>query len=773
MNNTDKASQPDLTLSAGAPEEHLSGPASAPPRFLSFRSIPLKICLATLLFESVFLLLLGIYFIGAFNREIDQAVENKLAQLSILMSQQALNYHKVGDLKLMGQLIREEVTEAFIINPDGTVLFTANPDKQGKSYRSLLRSQELSLPFQAFNTFKLIRYQDRNNNQVIASLAPLTLEDLFFGNLFIRISANHIQEKKSALLLLFLAGSIIVLALTLLAEAIFIHQLFIPRIKKASLALAEIERNRALGNRAIPTGPMDQIGAFLRRVNTMLSAIADANQDLKKLNTAGEQLAATVDKDQLYNTATTIICRFFRVQQGELDQLFEGELDKVSAQFPEKGTISSNQENTGLYLSLPNPNNNEEILWIKFSREDGAPIEGADNALYLDHLSSILKSAIRRINAFEKIALAEERYRELFSSAVEGIFRTTPSGRFEVVNPALATMSGYDSAEEMISSIGNIASQYYAKSADRNEVFNLLLKKEKIVDRETFFRRKDGSVFPAAVSCHYVKNSQGGIVAVEGRIINIEERKLREKEEQNRKAAEAVSRAQLQMVAQLEQNEQNLQKSLQEKEILLREIYHRTKNNMLVIISMLKLQLKGVNDENTLQIFKETENRIRAMSLVHEKLYQSESLVAIDLAGYLTEMSTALVRSMCIDQRIKVVCETVPVPISIDHAVPLGLAVNEIVTNSLKHGFPENGSGKITLQLSISANNMIQLRIQDDGIGLPENFSLEESSSFGLKITRNLISKQLGGTITTKNNRGAETRISFREPERPPRIPIS
>ena len=689
------------------------------------------------------------------------------------MSQQALHFLKATNQKLIGQLIQEEVTECLVINPDGTILFAADIEKRGEPYRNFLHNEEMALPFQAFQQFNTVSYQDLNGNSFISSLAPLTVDDLFFGNLFIRISAKDIEQKKHHILYLFIVGSILTLLLTVIAEAIFIYHLIAPRIESTFASLSRIEQNQLFVHQEIPPGPPDQIGLFIRRINSILSTITSNNKALKKLFIAGEQIANTVDKKMLYSVSTSIVCRFFNVQQGELDQLIEGEIENFYHQYPDIGTLTCSDDKRTLFLSLPNPHKNAEFLWAKFFRKDGEAIEGTDHAIYLDHLSRIFKNAIRRISAFEEIAQAEERYRELFSSAVEGIFRTTESGKFEVINPALAAMSGYDSPEQMINSITNIGTQFYADHNDREALFETLLKENKIVDREILFRRKDGSIFPAAISLHYVKNTQGGIIAYEGRIVNIEERKLREQEEQNRKAAEAVSRVQLNMVSKLEKNEQQLQQSLKEKEILLREIYHRTKNNMLVIISMLKLQLGDISDPKTLSIFQETENRIRAMAMVHENLYRSDSLVDIDLASYLTELATTLIKSMVINQNITIETETEPVPISIDNAVPLGLAVNEIITNSLKHGFPDNRSGSIILHLCQSAENVIQLRVKDTGIGIPESFDFEKNNSFGLQITKNLIRKQLHGTITMRQDNGTETEICFTEPERIQRMLLS
>lgn len=737
--------------------------------FFSPHSLPFKICLIITLVEGFFLALFGSYFLKVYHNELDQDVKNRLIQAGILMSQQSLQFYTAAQKDIISQLVGEKVLECFVINPNGTILFTEDQEKKGQPYSLFLKEEESALPVNAIQHFTITRYRTADNHPVITSFAPLTLEDLFFGSLFIRISAERLEQQKQDIFITFCAGAFGTILFTLLGEILFLYRTTVPRLKNISTALERVERQQAYTYSEIPTGPPDQIGIFLRRINTILKTLTTTNENLRKLYFAGEQIGAASNRMTLYATATSIVCRFFNVQQGEIDQLIQSNIDNFYHS-PQIGQLTSSEDKRKLFLCLPNPENTNEFLWAQFSRKDNGKIEKVDQNLYLEHLSRIFRSAIRRISAFEEIAQAEERYRELFSSAVEGIFRATPGGQFEVVNPAMAAMSGYDSPEDMIHSITDIGAQFYAEPRDRGTIFETMLTKGKIVDYEAFFKRKDGSIFPGAISCHRVENDQGGIVAYEGRVVNIEERKLRELAEQNRKAAEAVSRVQMKMVAQLEQNEQQLQQSLEEKEILLREIYHRTKNNMLVIISMLKLQLAKLSDQQARMILEETENRIRAMAMVHEKLYQSENLVDIDLASYLTDLTQALTNSLLVTNHITIQTDTQPVPISIDHAVPLGLAVNEIITNSLKHGFPGEMTGTIRLTLCQRHNNMIELTIKDSGIGLPEDFSLDQPHSFGLQIAQNLICKQLGGTITMTSEHGTQTLISFTEPERLQRI---
>jgi len=213
-----------------------------------------------------------------------------------------------------------------------------------------------------------------------------------------------------------------------------------------------------------------------------------------------------------------------------------------------------------------------------------------------------------------------------------------------------------------------------------------------------------------------------------------------------------------------------LRKSLEEKEILLKEIYHRTKNNMLVIISMLELQAIDIDDDRVKSIFKDTEHRIRAMALVHEKLYQSQDLSKIDLGSYLKDVVHSLVGNMVLAGKISLDIEMEPTPINIDYAVPLGLVINEIVTNSVKHAFPGKRTGTISLQLSRGENKTIRLEICDDGVGLPEHLDIHESSSLGIQLVNSLVTAQLGGDISVQRSGGTKYVIVFRELFRKTRI---
>jgi two-component sensor histidine kinase len=208
--------------------------------------------------------------------------------------------------------------------------------------------------------------------------------------------------------------------------------------------------------------------------------------------------------------------------------------------------------------------------------------------------------------------------------------------------------------------------------------------------------------------------------------------------------------------------EERIHTSLKEKEVLLKEIHHRVKNNLQVISSLLYLQGSQIRDYQTAQVFKDSQSRVKAMALVHERLYRSSDLARIDFAGYVQDVTHHLLRSYESSQRnIRLKIEVDPVSLNIDTAIPCALIVNELVSNSLKYAFPNALDGEIRIRLTQRDDENLNLVISDNGIGFPHDFSMERTDSLGLQLVHNLTS-QLNGTVRCRNNDGAEIDIRFK-----------
>jgi two-component sensor histidine kinase len=200
-----------------------------------------------------------------------------------------------------------------------------------------------------------------------------------------------------------------------------------------------------------------------------------------------------------------------------------------------------------------------------------------------------------------------------------------------------------------------------------------------------------------------------------------------------------------------EKAEAKIRDSLREKEVLLREIHHRVKNNLQVISGMLELQATTVADREARITLREGRNRVMTMSLIHQKLYQSEDIAHIAMDSYLKGLSADLFSSYGVDStRISLSVRVDPVHLGLDMAIPIGLIANELVTNSIKYAFPYDSSrpsGSIFVHfLGVDKGN-VELTVSDDGIGLPDDFYLDEATSLGLKLVHSLV-EQLRGTVT-------------------------
>ncbi len=219
------------------------------------------------------------------------------------------------------------------------------------------------------------------------------------------------------------------------------------------------------------------------------------------------------------------------------------------------------------------------------------------------------------------------------------------------------------------------------------------------------------------------------------------------------------------------QAEEQIKASLREKEVLLKEIHHRTKNNMQVISSILALQSDMLEHDQVKKIFKDTENRIKSMALVHQKLYQSNDLSNINLKEYIDELAELLLKSYNAE-KISFILETLETDNSfvlIDIAIPCGLILNELITNSLKYAFPGDSqdkideTGEIRIKLNRTDNHEIFIRFSDNGIGFPENFDFENADTLGLRMIISIVEHQLGGTIDFETNNGMTCQIKFND----------
>ena len=215
--------------------------------------------------------------------------------------------------------------------------------------------------------------------------------------------------------------------------------------------------------------------------------------------------------------------------------------------------------------------------------------------------------------------------------------------------------------------------------------------------------------------------------------------------------------------------QEQIRASLKEKEILLKEVNHRVKNNLQVISSLLRIQSRSIQDEKARQLFKESQSRVDSMSLIHEQLYQAKDLAKIDFAAYIEHLVTNLIHSYEITSAVRLETAVDSVFLDLDMAIPCGLIINELVTNALKYAFPHGQDGQISVYLKADRNGRLTIVVKDNGIGLPEGFDFQQTKSLGLQLVF-LLTNQLGGEITFNREPGTTFKIVLPKLDTRPKV---
>jgi len=217
-------------------------------------------------------------------------------------------------------------------------------------------------------------------------------------------------------------------------------------------------------------------------------------------------------------------------------------------------------------------------------------------------------------------------------------------------------------------------------------------------------------------------------------------------------------------VKERERAEKQIRNALHEKVVLLKEIHHRVKNNLQVIASMLNLQSGYIEDQQSLEIFQDSQNRVEAMAAIHEKLYQSENLARIDFADYIRDLTASLFSTY--ENRgtgVELSVEADDAWLGVDTAVPCGLILNELVSNALKHAFPDGHGGQLKIQFLNMPDGKLSLCVADNGIGFPPQIDFRNTTSLGLQLVNTLVN-QLDGTLDLKNEQGTTFQLAFFSP---------
>jgi PAS domain S-box-containing protein len=335
-----------------------------------------------------------------------------------------------------------------------------------------------------------------------------------------------------------------------------------------------------------------------------------------------------------------------------------------------------------------------------------------------------------------ELRASEAKFKSLFDSSPAALaIADLEDELFVDVNASLLDLLGYAQGELIGRSTRELG--LYAEATEREEIFASIKAGEAVTDKEVRFIARDSRVVPVRFSARAI--DIGGRPCLLSLLVDMTERK---------------------------RNEARLEESLAEKNALLRELYHRTKNNMQVICSMLNMKSEQLSDERTKSAFEDIANRIYSMALVHEMLYESHSLSCIDLGKYLADLLTLLTKSQAGTSREVIFELKLPaLNVSIDEAIPVGLIVTELITNALRHAFAGQPRGVIKVCLSSSGPSVL-LEVSDDGVGLPPLFDWRSSKSMGFKII-SALADQLGGAVEFVSEKGTTCRITFSASQAP------
>jgi two-component sensor histidine kinase len=208
--------------------------------------------------------------------------------------------------------------------------------------------------------------------------------------------------------------------------------------------------------------------------------------------------------------------------------------------------------------------------------------------------------------------------------------------------------------------------------------------------------------------------------------------------------------------------EEQIKASLNEKEILLREVHHRVKNNLQIISSLLDMSSMQTDNQETIDLFADSRNRVNAMALVHTQLYGSERFDQINMEARVLELSKNLLQAYSMEKVITLDIKSANIYLNINQAIPCALILNELITNICKHAYREGQKGMISIFMQKSDDNTILLKVKDDGLGIPEDIDIEKTKSLGLSLVRNLVYNQLKGKIDFRRNKGTEFLINFK-----------
>jgi len=367
----------------------------------------------------------------------------------------------------------------------------------------------------------------------------------------------------------------------------------------------------------------------------------------------------------------------------------------------------------------------------------------------------------------EDLRKSEEKYRQLVESTSDWVWACDVEGRQTFANEAVKTILGYE-----IHKISGMLASSLMHPEDRERVrkwFKGSVEEKKGWKSSVLrWQHKDGTVRFLESSAKPVLDSQGNLVGFTGIDRDVTERKRTE--EERAKFYSAIESLNLELEERVKDRTRALEvavleakKSLKEKELLLREIHHRVKNNLQIISSLLKLQAYIANDERVTDALKESQSRVYAMASIHEILYGSGGLASIDIRSYISNLAKTIFQAYGASrERIDLEVEIEDIKLGIDQAVPLGLLINELVSNSLKYAFPGNRAGQIIIKIQALDQGELECIVGDNGAGIQEKLDWRSTDTLGFKLVKILGENQLDGITNLDLVNGTHFSVRFK-----------
>ncbi len=406
------------------------------------------------------------------------------------------------------------------------------------------------------------------------------------------------------------------------------------------------------------------------------------------------------------------------------DSIYPEDHDRVMSTFTQK--IVSEDE---IEYRIVRPDG--EIRWI---RDRAFPIRNQAGEVY--RVVGIAEDVSARKQAEKAIRESEERFRQLAEN-IQNSFWLVSAELTDLlyISPAYEQIWGRSREELYAEPLKCMESVHPEDKHLLQEAMRRVLQGES-TSTEYRIIRPDGTIRWLCDRAFPIYDESGKVYRIAGICEDISDRKF---------------------------TESRIQAALREKEILLKEIHHRVKNNMQVVSSLLQLQAQYIEDERTLALFEESQTRIHSMALIHEQLYQSENLDRIDLPIYVENLVANLYQSFgCCNTSIQFNLNIDPIYLNIETAIPCGLIINELVSNSLKYAFAQNSGGEININFNQINPQQFHLSIQDNGSGFPTGFDVENAETLGVRLVR-MLTHQLDGTLVIDSQCGTCYHITFLE----------